>query len=72
MKNLLQDHPDEEVRAAAIRLLDALCTWERGTGRKNLVIIKDGIGCEYRSLSGSPVPATMMDEEVVEAYRSMP
>lgn len=29
MKNLLHKHPHEDVRAAMVRLLDALTTWER-------------------------------------------
>lgn len=68
MKNLLTDHPSEEVRAAAIRLLDALCSWERSTSRENLVIIKDSIGCQYRSFTGSPVPESTGDHALIEVF----
>lgn len=68
MKNLLTDHPSEDVRAAAIRLLDALCQWERTTGRDNVVIIKDAIGCQYRSLSGAPQPPDISDALMLEVF----
>ena len=29
----------EEIKAAEIRLLDALCTWERATGRGSVLIL---------------------------------
>lgn len=72
MKNLLADHPSEEVRAAAIRLVDALTSWERSTGRGNLVIIKDQIGCQYRSLAGSPIPDSITDTDALEAFKNLP
>ena len=31
-------HKDEECDSALIRLLDALCSWERATGRRSTVI----------------------------------
>ena len=66
--NLLHDHPDTEVRKAAIRLMDALTTWNRGTGRENVVIIKDTIGCEIRALSGAPAPAYITDAQLLEVF----
>lgn len=72
MKNLLEHHPSDEVRAAALRLLDALTQWERSTGRKNLVIIKDGIGVQCRSLCNGPIPAMFSDAEALQAYENMP
>lgn len=70
MKNLLHEHPSEEVRAAAIRLMDALSMWNRSTGRENVVIIKDSIGCEYRALSGSPPPDEISDQHMLEAFKN--
>lgn len=32
-------HKDDEVNEAIIRLLDALCSWERGTGRRSTLIL---------------------------------
>lgn len=32
-------HPDEDVDRAIIRLLDALCMWERSTGRQSLFVL---------------------------------
>lgn len=68
MRNLLSDHPSEEVRAAAVRLLDALCQWERATSRHNIVIIKDSIGVGYRSLDGVPIPDYMTDSCALESF----
>ena len=70
-KNLLTDHPSDDVRAAAVRLLDALCMWERSTGRHNLVILKDSIGVEYRSLDGGPVPEHIDDATLLELFNGM-
>jgi hypothetical protein len=70
VRNLLSDHPSEDVRAAAIRLLDALCMWERSTSRHNVVIIKDSIGCGYRSFDGAPVPEDVDDSRLLEAFQS--
>ena len=70
-KYLLHHHPNEEVRRAALRLVDALCIWERDTGRQNLVIIKDESGCEYRSISGAPVPAELSDGELLASYEKI-
>ena len=71
MKNILTDHPSEDVRAAAVRLLDALCMWERSTGRHNVLIIKDSIGCGYRSMDGSPIPYNIGDHQLLEAFQSL-
>lgn len=71
MKNLILDHPSPDVRAAAIRLLDALCMWERNTGRHNIVIIKDTIGCETRTLDGAPVPPEVSDEHLLQSFEGL-
>ncbi len=34
-------HPDSEVNAALIRLLDTLCMFERGTGRRSVLILRE-------------------------------
>jgi hypothetical protein len=69
MQNLIHEHPDKEVRAAAIRLMDALTSWNRNTGRENVVIIKDTVGCEIRTLSGAPVPADVSDAQLLEGFQ---
>jgi hypothetical protein len=70
--NLLHDHPSEEVRAATVRLLDALTQWERSTGRKYLVIVKEGGRFSYRSLCGGPAPEMLSDRDLLDSYRNMP
>lgn len=71
MKNLLLAHPSEEVRAAMIRLLDALTTWERSTGRHHVVIVKDSIGCQYRTLDGGNVSDHIGDHGLLETFEEM-
>ena len=66
--NLLTHHPSKDVRVAALRLLDALCTWERNTGRHNVVIIKDSIGAQYRSFDGAPQPDYVSDSDLLEMF----
>lgn len=34
-------HPDSEVRHALVRLNDALCSWERSTGRESVLILRE-------------------------------
>ena len=68
MKNLLFDHPHEDVRAAMIRLLDTLTTWERSTGRHSVVIVKDEMGGQCRVLDGRPVPEFVTDEDLLRNF----
>lgn len=66
--DLLHNHPCPEVRAATLRLLDALATWNRNTGRENLVIIKDTIGVQLRTLSSAPLHSHVTDEAALEMF----
>lgn len=36
-----QQHMDPEVQAALTKLCDALCQWERNTGRGNILILRE-------------------------------
>ena len=49
-------HPDPECDHAIVRLLDALCSWERSTGRESLLVL---------------VPVES-DEQVVVAHSGKP
>jgi hypothetical protein len=70
-RNLMHEHPSEEVRSAMVRLADALCQWERTTGRAHVIIVKDGIGCEYRALDSAPAPADVSDLELLSAFEGL-
>jgi hypothetical protein len=50
------NHGDPRVRALIINLNDALCSWERETGRESVLIIREQGGFVHRSVSGKPVP----------------
>lgn len=55
------EHLDLEVRNAWIRLNDALCTWERATGRESVLVLREVEGFVSRSVSGKPVPCDQAD-----------
>lgn len=57
------EHPSEEVQQALNALNDALCTWERSTGRESVLILRESGGFVSRSASGKLVP----DSHVVDA-----
>ncbi|MCK4858395.1 MAG: hypothetical protein KAT58_10530 [candidate division Zixibacteria bacterium] len=48
------EHPNPDVQAAIIKLSDALCSWERATGRQSALIIREQGGFVYRAESGKP------------------
>lgn len=62
----MQEHPNPEVRQALIRLSDALCSWERNTGRRSVLILKEE-GFIYRALDGKPdIPDDIEDSQLLE------
>ena len=67
----MRAHPSEDVNAAIIRLNDALCTWERNTGRETLLILR-GVGWHHRSLSGKPIADSITDEQLTRYVDSFP
>lgn len=57
-------HPDKEVQAAIIRLSDALCAWERDTGRESVLIVRENGFC-FRAVNGKPnIPDDITDEQI--------
>jgi hypothetical protein len=65
-----QQHPDDDVRQAIVRLCDALCTWERSTGRESVLIIREEGFC-IRAVSGKPdVPDDVPDEQLLSMVRA--
>ena len=62
----IMKHPDEEVNHAIVQLNDALCTWERNTGRQSVLIIREEGGWQHRSMSGKPgIPDHETDEQLM-------
>lgn len=63
---MYQEHRDREVMQAIIRLTDALCQWERNTGRRSVLIVREK-GYVFRAQDGKPiVPDDITDEQLVE------
>ena len=74
---MYQTHPDPEVHQAVIRLCDALCSWERATGRQNLMVVMEQGGYEFIADCGKPLSHQHLSpEEFVKAdrehYRTLP
>jgi hypothetical protein len=68
----MNNHPDKEVRAAITRLSDALCSWERNTGRESVFIVRERDFC-WRAFSGKPtIPADMKDSQVINLIKILP
>lgn len=62
-----QEHPDPRVRQAIVQLEDALCFWERSTGRESVLIIREQGGFVHRSMSGKPgIPDDIPDAQFLE------
>ena len=57
------EHPDGEVNSALIRLADALCEWERSTGRQSVLILREQGGFERRYASGKPIDDRMVADQ---------
>jgi len=59
-------HKDREVQEALVRLTDALCMWERDTGRQSVLILReDDFVC--RALSGK----CTVDEDISDQHLLM-
>lgn len=64
-----EQHPDEDVRAAIVKLCDALCTWERNTGRNSVLILREDHGFEFRAQSGKPgIPHGISDATLLSQF----
>lgn len=62
----IKKHPDQEVQAAIIRLSDALCSYERSTGRTSVLILREQGGFFYRAVDGKPnVPNDVPDDDIL-------
>ena len=60
-------HPDSEVRQALIRLTDALCSWERETGRESVLILREVGGFVFRAVNGkADVPEDIEDAHLMK------
>ncbi len=56
------DHLDMDVKAALTRLADALCRWERATGRRSIMIFKEDGGFACRLQDGKPIVLVDLDD----------
>lgn len=56
-----QEHPDPEVQAAIIQLCDRLCSWERGTSRESVFVLREQGGFCFRADSGKPLDSGLDD-----------
>lgn len=59
-------HPDPRVRDALIKLTDALCSYERNTGRNSVLILREK-NYVFRAVDGKPgIPDDIPDDRLME------
>lgn len=61
-----EKHGSEEVNQALIKLAGALCSWERSTGRRSILILKEEGEFRYRLDSGKPTAEDIPDDELLK------
>ena len=60
------NHPDPKINQALIQLSDALCSYERATGRNSVLILREVGGFSYRAMGGKPsIPEDVTDEHLL-------
>jgi hypothetical protein len=60
-------HPDQDIRQALVQLTDALCSWERDTGIKSVLILREPGGFVYRAVNGKHnVPDDVEDAQLMK------
>jgi hypothetical protein len=63
----LFNHENSEVNHLLILLTDALCQWERETGRRSVLILKEQGGFKIRALDGKcNIPDDLPDELILK------
>jgi hypothetical protein len=58
-------HPDKEVNSALIRLVDALCEWERNTDNQSVLILRQNPGFVFRAINGKPVVDSLLSDQAL-------
>jgi len=62
----MKKHPDKEVDLAITRLCDALCEYERNSGRNSVLILREEGGWSFRAMGGKPVaPEACTDSAMI-------
>lgn len=70
---MYQQHPDEYVQGCLVRLCDALCSFERATGRESVLIVREAGGFVFRAASGKPdIPTDIPDDQLLKQVSVMP
>ena len=64
----IPQHKDKEVQRALIRLLDALCTWERETSRQSVFILREDDYCCRADSGKCIIPNDIPDELVLKRF----
>ena len=65
----MNNHRDPEIRNLITRLTDALCQWERDTGRENILIVREVDGFCWRTINGNPeIPIDLDDSFLLNRF----
>lgn len=70
LRNHMSQHQDPNVQTALVRLCDALCTWERNTGRTSALVLREMGGYCFRAASGKPLPSVLEDISDAELFET--
>ncbi len=62
------EHPDPEINRALIKLCDALCQWERSTGRQSVLILREEGGFVSRTANGVRIPDDVADQQILQPF----
>jgi hypothetical protein len=62
-------HRDKEVNQALTRLLDALCTWERETGRRSVLILREDDYCCRAQDGKCVIPIDIPDSLILKPFQ---
>ncbi|MBI1833422.1 MAG: hypothetical protein HYR90_01205 [Candidatus Andersenbacteria bacterium] len=71
MSTPYQEHPDSNVSQALTRLCDALCSWERATGRTSVLVLRESGGFHFRADSGKPLSSDNDDIPDEQLFRML-
>jgi len=65
----IPQHKDREVRECLMHLLDALCMWERETGRRSILILREDDYCCRADSGKCTIPPDLTDDYILKLFK---
>ena len=63
-------HSNNEVHEAILHLCDALCAWERVTGRQSVLLVYEQGSVGFRAVNGKFVSAEINDSGLMDTIQN--